>query len=488
MSLLKFDKRRKKCLSVLTIISVFLIVPLVLTLCTRFGYSWANSGFFPDRVTPTSHPRERNVNQYVFTSLSRPPNPQGYGYHYAVHDWISDSALRLIHLDPLIPRKYTSWILDESIPYGEFDDYPNYGSGVSAERGWVSVSMKSGSNGDDRNWMRNRRYARFLHGTGIPDWDIYSIVIDNDPIPFEACYHSATWMLSSRGHFFRFNSDGDIDFSQTPAGWYAMQAAQSAIHWLNYSKKDQPWQGQHYSYRGKYEMGAECLSGMTHFIGDVAGPLHTFKGVPFYHRYWDKIADDLVGWDATGGFNRKGGPDWSRVNPSQYSIALIPIDPWTAVKEMATLAHDYGGSHYAPSLPSQPSDSDLFYVNWVKTLLKKAVWYTACAILWVLLQCDFSDDTFSDKWEKGQPLGHTWGSYLSRYRAKIFAPPDIEEIRQKIDAVEGGDDEWDNPGIKGYNLAYLVYFAPLMAVMGIPTLVTVNRYLFEKLKEKPISA
>lgn len=474
MKILKFNTRKKKCFSVLTILLVSLITPFILILCIDYGHSWQNSQMRDNWSPPSAYTHESQVDYYVFKSSAYALTRDGSKMHYnhGVHDWIADSALRIIRLDPLYPKRLTSWILDDFIPYGEFDDYPNTGKGFSVSRGWYSVQTKYGSKGDDRNWMRNRRYARFLHGTGFPDWRHKTAInIKNTPIPFEACHHTASWM-SNLGHHFRFKPDGSIDFSSTPAGEYAIQAAQSAIHWLSY-KKTVIHHGEEYTIRGKWEAGAQCLGGMTHFIADVAHPFHTTIGKP-NHLGWDKIGDTLVGWNDQGGFSMNGGPDWSKVNPSLYSVALIPIDPWTAVKEMATFAHDYNGDNFAINLPEVVTPSDplyyLKYLPWVKQLLNKAVWYTACAMLWVLLQCDIHDDTFSDRWENGQPIGKTWSSYMGRFKAKMYSPQDIKTIRESINAVEEGKAEWYNPGIHGLGLANLVYFAPLL-IISIPSLI-----------------
>jgi len=491
MSVLKIDKKRKKCLSVFTVLLAFLIVPLVLTFCTNLGYSWKNQKIYESWINPATYYPEAKVSQYSFEHSSHDiyyydPNrnvKRVVKYSYGVHDWIADSALRMIRLDPLIPKKYTDWILNDNIPYGEFDDYDIIGRGYLRQRGWWSEMTKYGSLNNDANWMRNRRYARFLHGTGIPDWtNIYTINIKNSPIPFEACYHTAPWMQTHPyAHAFHFNSDGSIDFSHIFAGAYVIQAAQSAIHWFNW-EPDEPiiYKGRELNPKGKWEAGAVCLGGMTHFIADVAHPFHTFHtNLP--HGNWDKLGDVVVGWDDFTGFNGKGGPDWSMVNPMQYSVMLVPIDPWTAVKEMASFSHDYGGSHYAPSCPARPTDADLDSLSWVKVLLGKAVYYTACAMLWVFLQCDFPEDTFSDRWENGLPLGYPYKSFKTH--SDVYHPPDIQTIRQSIDAVEGERAEWYDKTLSGTNLASLIYFAPLLAVTMIPLISTTIYYLLYETKE-----
>ena len=482
MKILKSNTRRRKCFSLLTIVLISLMVPLILASFICYGHSWQNQAMI-DKDPPRAYSREDYISHYVFKKSTHAPNWQ---YHYGVHDWIADSALRIIRLDPLIPKKYTNWILDDFIPYGEFDDYPNYGQAeITKSRGWYSVHTKYGSNGDDKNWMRNRRYVRFLHGTGFPGWKSNTIQIYANPIPFEAATHSASWMYSKWSHNFRFKSDGSIDFSHTYAGGFAIQAAESAIHWFNY-KKTFIYLNEEYQIKGKWEMGAQCLGGMTHFIADVSHPFHTYNS-GYDHEYWDKIGDILAGWNDQGGFTMKGGPDWSEVNPSLYSIALIPIDPWSCVKEMATFAYDYNGDNYAVNLPEKatPNNPNYYtkYVPWVKNLLNKAVWYTACAMLWIFLQCDFPDDTFSDRWENGGPPTPAYDSMKGLYRAEIFHPQDIKIIKQTIDTVEEGRAEWYNPGISGLGLAYLSYFAPLVAVSLIALIPPIIIYFVEIWKE-----
>ncbi len=476
MKLLRLNRRRKKCFSILAIVLVFLLVPLILICNANYGQSWLNNSL--------KHIyRERGCHQYVFVDSQyafKVPGQSSYRtHHYGVHDWIADSALRMVRLDPLYPKRLTNWILDDSIPYKDFDTYPN--NHMPIQRGWFAEQTKFGSNNDDTNWMRNRRYARFLFGTGAPDWNLGHYDIRSNVIAFESAAIRAEFlMLGSYVHHIYFDENGDINLGNSPAALLAMEAADIARHYLSYRKTIR-YLGKDITIKGKWEAGAFALGAMTHLIGDVAHPFHVIPGRS-YHFHWDNVADELCGWDQIS-----GGPDWTRINPSLYTVSLIPIHPWIASTELAKIARDFGGPHDATTAPVGITSSDTYWVEWIKYLLNKAVWYTACAMLWILLQSDISDDTFSDRWQNGRDVISQ--KKTSMFGAKLYTPLDIQAIKQQIRAVEGeARAEWYNPGIGGLGLASLIYFAPLLAVVGIPVLVQLSRLYFELLKGKPISA
>ena len=195
------------------------------------------------------------------------------------------------------------------------------------------------------------------------------------------------------------------------AAYLAREAAQDAIDMLNLKKKGDE------SVNGKFELGAVCLGGMTHFIADVSSPPHVLQNDKWkssIHSEWEYYGDHFLrthfthteSFTSYGNIFPNGGPSWANSDPRTVGKTLTAVDPYVAVMMMSLVsfsACDLGSSGFmgnsaAPNLdkndPSSVLNSDR-----VKTLLKWAAFYTACAIMWVLDKCNdnIMGDTISDR-------------------------------------------------------------------------------------------
>lgn len=185
-----------------------------------------------------------------------------FGDHYSTHDWVADSALRLI-LNSENPDhiKYVNWLFRDSdqISYKDFDD----------KSGWW---MKNSANFDftDEQRQRVEAYMFFLYGTKMPDYDTH-LIVNSEKITSRRKPAALGWGSKSLLHHIYYEFDTEIlDYRLIdPSGMsQANLAANDAYAYLTGQHKN-PNDGQ-----VKYRGAAACLGGMVHFIGDLAHPAH----------------------------------------------------------------------------------------------------------------------------------------------------------------------------------------------------------------------
>ena len=293
---------------------------------------------------------EKSKDKYLFWATNDDNEPIN---HYGGHDWIADSALRLIALSEKAqdtakhPAYNVSWLVTynghdrtmgnhrENFPYYVLDDTHGY-RGLddfhekAGDEAWwwddgdyrrCSIFryqdwMGEGRLNADRNpdysdeemrehWLKVRRYVTFLHGTRLPDRAgdyIHEIL---SPSFEKARIENPECITSHPGHTHHFywelkdgNSEKTLAGSDTEAATMAQRAARLAIHYLKKTyevkyKEEVSQEAQEKQIKGKYEMGSLLLGVMTHYIGDLASPPHVLKEGKIYGN----IPDAQQNWD-----------------------------------------------------------------------------------------------------------------------------------------------------------------------------------------------
>ncbi|MFX1296339.1 MAG: hypothetical protein ACFFD2_15990 [Promethearchaeota archaeon] len=304
-----------------------LVIILVISLSylASFTIAFANSRCTSYSEASGSYHAENHENDVASYRFSK---------DYSPHDWIADSAVRIIaDSENTVYRNKIKWLYNDGIQFKDFDTA--YASGSSRAEWFSSESFHASR----LIWLKARIYMRYLHGTTWPDFEgdfpQYNVLIGKGgpkaeevnkkvKVGYKGCSHSFTFNYSVASKTF-------IPINQG-AGTGAQRAAQDAIDFLNYEetvdgvKKKAP----------KYEAAGLALGAMAHFIGDLAHPQHTYKedhwkqhkynGVSQrtdgYIDYWVdqeivEITNDRI--RATPYFPN-GGPDWTECDVSTLKI------------------------------------------------------------------------------------------------------------------------------------------------------------------------
>lgn len=292
---------------------------------------------------------------------------------------------------------------------------------------------------NERKWLIARRYAQFLHGTARPDIK-RPFVNSGKSVPAEESERcESDWQTKgSKVHhvWWEYSSYWDVCYlqnypSSAHGAYFAREAAADAEDYLNFDSGEYTVEdGSKHRVEGKFEMAAVCLGGMTHYITDLSSPPHTLGpnsgSQPWNwksHDFWDDYADRTLKTRFThttvstswGNIFPNGGPNWEVVNPSQADSgsnagfknpALEPIDPYAAAMMMSLItfsACDISGGYMGELASGARVDkgNEVDGLEWsdpinsantreerAKTLLKWAVYYSACAIMWVLDRCE----------------------------------------------------------------------------------------------------
>ncbi len=472
------------------ILPILVFAILMISHGTVFVYGFGN-----DRVVNESSidPDGGNVNIGSAQHENRPVNYL-FEDNYGVHDWIADSAVRLIaNSENQDYQDKIKWLYDDNVELNKFDDVSNAGSSYAK---WF---QKKSFHPSTSAWYKARRYASFLHGTGWPDFRRMAVLKDPDStvytrisiqdinaprnerhisqkVSFNSGSHSYTfkwvWIDKSAGY-----PNGVFYPENQAAGRAASRAGKEAVDFLAYQRTLADGTTQRIP---KYEAASIALGAMAHYIGDLANPAHTYKSYQFSynHKYGEQqtrvdTAIDYYGYQKIG--DRfistnfpNGGPDWNSLDPETLKVNGNPLkdpvtgnitglththNPYYAAMQMAYLTHtgydddnvgddssdtnkmkninpekSYYGEYAAFSLSTlnykadfaltrydlkyvpywsehvsaQPYDSEYEAARQrtrerVEVLLKWAVYWTACAILWVSYEGKLSDDTTSDR-------------------------------------------------------------------------------------------
>jgi hypothetical protein len=264
------------------------------------GVAWYNG---PNKHW--SYGMEKSIEQYKFEYID------GTYSNYGAHDWMADSAIRLLIDNPNY-RDEVKWLFSEEsfqvtiegvqeqynpLPIKDFDSYGSKETG-GGFRLWFYKDIVNKGKLTKSQWIMARRWGYFLSATAVPDNDDRrSLNQRSSPIPAErAKTRQSKWMVSgAHGADFKKTSNGK-DWEYYISGdkgpdTMALQAASDAIWYLNYKEGDKKIP--------KYEAAAFCLGGMVHYISDacVAGHVtHSSKNVDIDHlEQWSSDSDK--GWE-----------------------------------------------------------------------------------------------------------------------------------------------------------------------------------------------
>ncbi|MFX1257229.1 MAG: hypothetical protein ACFFAN_05195 [Promethearchaeota archaeon] len=402
---------------------------------------------------------------------------------YGTHDWVADSALRLLLDHPMYGGNFT-WILREDpyqnaampnddIPFNDFDSWgiiPTSASNARTRK-WVyneyitigaqtqrcldkdseCYTARKGGIKAGRKWLHAIRYTSLLHGTVIPDYSSnavdkqganyfknYNINIGrvyltkrvSNQLPRERVSRKTNSITSK--HKVLFDLKGKfVPIYGTPSKGAdcAKYAGEEAVYFLDFEQEKVIKQS-YEKHQPKYIAASVMLGILSHYICDLASPGHVLDNktgvVKFHytlpiHKAWEKWFSDYTLF-STNTFSN-GGPDWSTgptgtgIDPRRVEDGypnglrradLFPLHPWYAAVEMSHITFtgfdpENGGDPIPTHFPYQVSDlGDHAAINmhldpkgngvngkedkWGRTLLKWAVYYTACAYLWVMKQ------------------------------------------------------------------------------------------------------
>ncbi len=464
-----------------------------------------------------------------------------FSTNYYTHDWIADSAIRLIMRSSY--KDQIKWLFDDSVDLSKFD---------AEENGMFNGDYWSDTDLERARWLHTRRYIYFLVGSSVPDRNVHNIIISDYsdafpyPVPAEKVRLPIEWgtvrvsAISKHLHSVFYKKDENLrnrPYSPTlsTGALKAQLAGEDAIKLLKNKKKND--EGELVS-SPKFEAAAIAIGGMAHYIGDLAHFAHArypdesdlgvqWKNSGRSHKLLDLyVADDgvtnrLDNLDPLTG-QGIGGPDWSVINPGDLYITnsdgvivklvdetnqvsgLRPKAPFLAALDMAWLTFsgrdpENGGDNpddydkgygsrggdlgkssglYLPTLDKDLDDASFntvtkFYDGIaearaavqarVKTLVKWAAFYTACAILYILDKAKVNDDTTTDR------LALIQNPDVPHQDPPVFDDI-LDDYKQKFTKVRGRENTYRYTEIIGNLSVSLAVIIPVMGLVILPSL------------------
>ncbi|MBD3195583.1 MAG: hypothetical protein GF317_11035 [Candidatus Lokiarchaeota archaeon] len=442
---------------------------------------------------------------------------------YGVHDWIADSALRLL-LKPPIWKEVASQIFpsDSNDPSESSIDLANaqepsqhiifrndkYFLPYYSDKG---KSIKGYSN---EEWLKMRRYVNFLHGTYIPDLyhsyakiSVESIFIPEEQINIKVCnepHHKVYFNIIRQDNDF-FLSPYETNAIRAATNWAAAaiilsekQTSVSYDNGLNYQNVS-----------GKFEGMAQCLGAMTHLVADMGYPPHTTKKIK-------GAGCDLPYARFNKNTFSNGGPDWSIVNPLLHLFSIEPMEPAKAALSLAEITYSaidcngsilenqvgskyIGGDQYefiesmrplaADFIPStlnqiERDASNQFCElrkNRYKVLLGKSAYYTACALAYTLNKCNLNNtDTI------GKRGTYKANKIIVADSIDQFVPSARPEDGDTVEDILKNQDSSSNSAMKTSSLVNLVRVG-FIGLIGLSILEFMKK-LSEIYLEKPLTS
>ncbi len=381
--------------------------------------------------------------------------------HYGAHDWIAESALRVIQ-ESSYSSYIINWLYDDNlnIPYKDFDEYSSESVGFHstwwAVNNYQNYPQLFGTDSlQETRYLFARRLFYFLHGTLWPDRmpGIIQILTDlsseyialNEPW---MRYEANSYLRIHNIHFWKTTSSLPSDPNSNKyipsrylgdhhglAAELCQCAALTALYCLNVKQKfwykerndDGEYVSKNSVWHGKYDAAAKCIGALTHFIADVSVPHHTDAShLSYEHRRWE----DYVQYEFLMKFDKtlaNGRPCWDIIDPrsliTSEGLDIKPILPYIAAISMAEktfLACDEGSNKdvyayddqtgsppylCAPALidfdlgaTSDPYHSEI--AERARKLVSYAVYYAACAILWICELAKMNERTKEHTTEK----------------------------------------------------------------------------------------
>jgi len=358
--------------------------------------------------------------------------------NYGTHDWVADSALEIVakSLKAKTNPRIVNWIRDVSINYAYLDKQGYVGRYnkyfvASNEQYWKKIGLSN------EQWLRSRRKLWFLHGTSFPDQrvegrsQITTNIINNLPDEYFKMRH-IPWANKGKHHHVWIDASGELVDNQNLEAQFALMAAKDAIKWLNDKIEYKDTNGQTQERWGRYEPAAFCLGAMTHFVSDLASPPHTLKEYGWgqdvtpgkqqqrknAHNNFERFIDNLMDPEFIESIN---GPDLKTLFGNQIyddskSLRLTEKNPGKAAEDLAMYVRNPNGDNFGHTQeydpyyfyldPKNPKAPQSAYIDFMKYALKRAVWETARAILWVLNRVDW--DKHGSDHDNYDVVGRLW--------------------------------------------------------------------------------
>ncbi|MBD3211241.1 MAG: hypothetical protein GF311_01440 [Candidatus Lokiarchaeota archaeon] len=365
---------RKKIQTILILIIGFLMVFSFIEL----SLAWENR--FSGRMNEI-HQGTYCFNAQLGEDIGKGKSGTGFRVHsYGVHDWIADSALRLVLKDEIYGKFageiFPSEINDPSQSIINLIDIQSEGitkktemvGGVPKFTYYFNYYTDKDYIGGDRNqFLLLRRYVNYLHGTYLPDKFSSNILImiEEDFVPEEEILHSypamrthayQLWIkkIEPNSYFYKEeNIDGILG-----AEWHANMA----YLFSKYESRVSYDNGQTYeTITGKYEAMAQCLGSMAHFIADMSYPGHLrherkeWSG-RMLSSYNKALEDEFHCYFSDESFSN-GGPCWRFFNFENFEIN--PTIPYFAARDVGRKTYDGENGK-----ESEINDTKVFYTDY----------------------------------------------------------------------------------------------------------------------------
>lgn len=305
--------------------------------------------------------------------------------HYGTHQWIADSAIRIIYdenrdaLKNSVGSKY--WFYDPNIHWDRFDcsDSSSH-KGDWATTEYITLSglkdpyskWKNDKNGKYYAWKEGRRYIRYLHGSFWPDnptsdlpkispvktcpefrnqFDAGSmILLEERSCAKRLGYTKGAHNVHFINKYVKEVKDGDdvIGYDVDIDGFESAAKTSNAPA-LRSAKGACDSFLEHMGNKQKTELALFQLGSMTHFIADLANPCHCTYSKGEYLKEWISYGEGLHPKADRRPMDKEdifsvvfsdsgyGKPDWGKVDPTDYNISLSKkgTRPERAALEMA---------------------------------------------------------------------------------------------------------------------------------------------------------
>ena len=480
------SKKKIVIVSILNLIIVFGLVQSIL--------AWNNAPYGPNSETPDK-PKYFNFIDTGSGTFSHS--------HYSTHDWIADSAFRV-----LISESPTDWawlIEDATDKNPKWEHSYSDGNLHYVVRSYISFLFSTQMPDMNPNKANNDRPHK--HPQTINLWGQEGEIIGNGD-------GTGVWVGKWYHQTLHFDATpiGDGAFIFTPkapsgaasqkAPWYAWKTSQKAVECLTNMEGSENW--------AKPEAAACWLGVMTHFIADLTSPPHLIsKSDNYYsdsfHGWFETRTSTHTLWDENlagpRGFNSKTNFFNVDLASKGFPDPVVPIPPHiAAVLAAATvITKSYGyvsqdGLFIQKNNPAQEQLVDQSHPNYwewgesgreresnneiisggltykqyydkVEYILNTAIYYTAAAMKWTInkVKNQLGSQPNCDQWAKIQ------------YKDKF---PDEKVPKENPSSLDQSE---ESKNVQNFyrGLILLSMMAPIMAIAVIPMIVSV---VYEKFR------
>jgi hypothetical protein len=426
------NKNKKKIIKLVFIGFIFYIIS------NRTVFAFDNAPDGPNSETPD----KRKYYNFIAT-----PDSTGIfkKSHYSTHDWIADAALRLLIDETDGSLQDWAWLLDQETSLKSVVNWESkYGDGVRHYPVRSYISYLYGTQMPDMNPKKANNARPHRHPTIIDCWWEEGEIIGNGQ-------GMGKWVGRSDYQDFHWIAIavGPNQYTFVPKGLmrapeYAWRSSKEAIRCLvPETEGDRGW--------AKPESAASWLGVMSHYIADLASPPHLiqenegyYPKAPKFHDWFENQVAKFTTWDYS-----IGGPKGYQTGIHFFNINMaligfdaqniVPLPPYLAALACATMSIEkcyghldegglfirngdlvqqdlitYSSSSYwnwGDPGKDRRSDKEILssgltyrqYYDKVEYLLNLAIYYTAAALKWVMVEVKNRNNGKSldcDQWAK----------------------------------------------------------------------------------------